>query len=48
MSDGKTITQILEEVKEEVCTNICRYPFEYEDFERMLAEKCEDCPLDRL
>ena len=46
----------LDEVKEEMCDNYCRYPaiyfMEYEDpeegHEAMLYEQCEECPLNNL
>ena len=41
------VTQILDEVKEDVCKNYCKYSKECE--ERMEAgEELRDCPLDRL
>ena len=44
----KTITNILEEVRQEMCDNYCKYP----DREDLLADDglcpCIGCPLDRL
>ena len=44
----KNVTEILEEVKNEICDNYCKYPEEYEDYEDMLKERCEDCVLNLL
>lgn len=45
-----TVSDIIEDVKNAICNNYCRYPDEYgmEGFDDMIAEKCEDCPLGRL
>lgn len=40
-------TQELEEVKEDICDNYCKYPTEYEDNE-LLEVVCNRCPLNRL
>jgi hypothetical protein len=48
-----TKKELIEEVKEDMCDNYCKYPFEYlmqyedpEDaHEKMLDEVCNDCPL---
>ena len=46
--EGKTLTQILEEVKEDICDNYCKY----RDACEILIEEEElddfTCPLDRL
>ena len=50
------ITKIIEEVREEICSDYCKYTEEYlskyknpdEANERMLADKCNFCPLGRL
>lgn len=52
----KTVTQIIEEVKNEMCDNYCKWLEDYlskcEDpddaHELMLIEKCGTCPLERL
>lgn len=46
----------LQEVKEDMCDNYCKYPYQYqmeyedpeEGFEEMLSDICADCPLNRL
>ena len=44
----KTVNEIIEEVKCEICDKYCRYPFEIEDEEELLKFYCENCPLGRL
>lgn len=46
----KTVTKIIREVREEVCTRLCKYPERYtpEEWENGAEEICKDCPLDRL
>lgn len=49
----KTITEILEEVKADVYDHICKYADQtdmdnQEAYEQLLAEKCNECPLNRL
>lgn len=46
----------LESIKEDICDNYCKFPWEcsleHEDpeegYEAMLKERCADCPLNRL
>lgn len=54
MEGKKTATQIIEEVKEEMCLKYCKYTsglmdidpnMEFDDF---VNKYCENCPLDRL
>ena len=47
MNKEKSITQILDDVKSEICDKYCKYPFEVED-EADLDKICENCPLERL
>lgn len=44
------ILAVIEDVKQRICDDYCRYPDEYgmAGFDDMIAEKCEDCPLGRL
>ena len=50
------ISEKLEQIKEEICDNYCKYPYEYqmntedseEAFENMLQDVCSECPLNRL
>ena len=49
----KTISQIIEEVKEDMCSKYCKYPNEYKLEEHDGAELwdsdiCKNCPLTRL
>ena len=45
-----TVTGIIESVKETICDSYCKVPGEYddEDLDKMIAERCAFCPLDRL
>ena len=51
---GKTIPQILEEIREDICINYCKYPEQYEKEHgsnaetRLLTEKCFKCPTCKL
>ena len=48
--------QRIEEIKENMCDNYCRFPLEYsfefedpeEGFEEMMSERCANCPLNDL
>lgn len=52
----KSVTEIIEDVKEDICDKYCKYPLEYlaeiKDpdlaHELMLETKCKNCPLQRL
>lgn len=52
----KTVTQIMEQVKSEICDDYCKWPEEYLQIHNdpdeaqayMLAEKCTTCPLQKL
>ena len=46
-----TVTEIIEQVREDMCNDFCRYTQksrEALDTEKGIYEKCEDCPLNRL
>lgn len=45
-----SVTEIIEEVKEQICDDYCRYPREREWDEEDLCENevCAACPLNRL
>ena len=45
-----TASDIIEEVKTQICDDYCKYPDAYGParFDDLIAEKCEDCPLGRL
>ena len=49
----KTVTEIIEEVKDAICNDYCRFPYEYDpeehdDVELFDSEICQNCPLNRL
>jgi hypothetical protein len=44
--DKQTISEIVEEVKTEICDNYCKYPDVLP--EDVLWSNCEKCPLGRL
>lgn len=48
-----TVTQQIEEIVEEVCDKICKYPEKYqpEEWEALFGSDespCNDCPLNKL
>jgi Pyruvate/2-oxoacid:ferredoxin oxidoreductase delta subunit len=47
-----TITEQLEEIKEQVCTQLCKWPNiwdeEEEGMELIDSEHCKECPLNRM
>jgi len=52
MSKMSTLSEILEEVKEKMCNDYCRYPNEWDEekegCELCESEVCANCPLNRL
>lgn len=59
LENGDTVTgwhdAILENVKAQICDHYCKYPGEYKhrddgdiDYEQMLTDVCESCPLNVL
>ncbi|MGN0417032.1 hypothetical protein [Anaerostipes faecalis] len=46
-SKNKTVTDILEEVKQQICDDYCKYPTLIDDIEE-LDTKCTECPLNKL
>lgn len=45
-----TVTE-LEDIKHDVCFNICKYLSKNmtdEEYDKLLVERCENCPLNRL
>lgn len=48
----KTISQLLEEVANEICDHYCKYPMLYtsdnESVELLVEEHCAECPLNRI
>lgn len=50
---AKTVSQIIEEVKSEICDKYCRYQTIYyaddeDELTEMMEKVCANCPLDRL
>lgn len=49
---GKTVSEIIEEVKTEICDNYCRYTTIYNindgEYDATMEEICVNCPLSRL
>lgn len=47
---SKTVTDILEEVKQEMCDGYCKYPTIVNDREDLFAKDgpCMECPLNKL
>ena len=48
-----SITEIIEEVKDQICNDYCRYPKEWDEedhdgLELCESEVCAACPLNRL
>jgi hypothetical protein len=51
IQEHPTISEIVEEVKEQICDQYCKYRETAEKHEigfDALIEKCGDCPLNRL
>ena len=48
--ETKTVTDILEEVKQEMCDGYCKYPTIVSDREELFAKDgpCMECPLNKL
>lgn len=46
----KTVSDILEEVKQEICDDYCKYPIQVDSKEDLFADDspCMTCPLSRL
>lgn len=47
---SKTVTDILEEIKQEMCDEYCKYPTLVDNIEDLFADDspCMKCPLTRL
>lgn len=47
-----SVTEIIEEVKEQMCNDYCRYPREWDEEEQgqelCESDVCAACPLNRL
>lgn len=46
--ETQTVRSMIEDVITEICEEYCKYPIEYADYEDMLEERCEKCPLNKL
>lgn len=44
----ETVSAIIEEVKEEICEEYCKFTAAAEDTETLIEKYCEFCPLNRL
>ena len=45
----KSVSEIIENVKTEMCDEYCKYPYQFsEDEQDALYAICETCPLERL
>ena len=46
----KTVTDILEEVKQQICDDYCKYPTLIDDIEELFVDGgcCTECPLNKL
>lgn len=48
----KSITEQIEEIKEDICNNYCKYPDTWDEqkegCELIDSEHCQNCPLNRL
>ena len=42
------ITKSPEDLAAEICNHYCRFPEAYDDNDRMIEEKCNNCPLREL
>ena len=42
------VADILDEVCADICDYYCKWPEKYADYDDMLEEQCEKCPLGRL
>jgi len=52
LTADETVTQVIEEVKMQICDHYCKYAagcVEEEEFEKLWEERCgKECPLNRL
>lgn len=50
--ETKTLIEIVEQIKADMCDNYCKWPSLYKGdenaFDRLLDERCAHCPLNRL
>ena len=52
MEKQKTVPEIIEEIKTQICEDYCRYPRDWDEegegMELIGSDICTNCPLDRL
>ncbi len=52
MDSIKTIPELLEDIKEKICDQYCKYPEKYgtelEELDELYENHCNDCPLKYL
>ena len=52
MERQKMVTEQIEEIKDDICNNYCKWPYvwdeEKEGCELSESEHCQNCPLNRL
>lgn len=46
--EPKSTTEIIEEVKNNICDHYCKYPSEIKDYDELIETVCSKCPLNRL
>ena len=46
----KTITEEIEAIKDDICQNYCKWPYQWDDSNGDLwdSDICNNCPLNRL
>lgn len=49
-SQARTVTEIIDDVKTEICDSYCKYAdgVAKEGFDQMLKKHCKSCPLNKL
>ena len=52
MERQKTVPEIIEEIKTQICEDYCRYPRDWDEIEEGMelidSDICNNCPLNRL
>ena len=46
--EEKKVSDILEEVSNEMCDGYCKYPDQYDNDYMLHEERCSKCPLNKL
>lgn len=47
-STQKSVTELIDEVLSEICSNYCKWPDQVENLVELLDKYCENCPLLKL